>query len=217
MELLLVRHAESEGNVRGVMQGRVDFPLSPQGLQQSACLARHLKEHYREAPPDFFLASPLKRAWETAEVIAETLQIPTPEADAQLVEVSSGIFSGLTWPEALERYPEDCSRFKQARDWGVVPEGESREVLWQRARDFLKALSAQKPAKAQGLVVTHGGFIRALLGVVAAVPPSENLFICIDNTSLSLIGLEGDRRYIRFVNRTQHLDPCDFQPDYLPK
>lgn len=199
------------------MQGQVDYPLSPKGLQQSAYLAAHLQNHYAWKRPDFFLASPLQRAWETAAIIRESLDLPTPETDPRLMEVSSGIFSGLTWEEALRRYPEECARFKQARDWGAVPQGESRQALWERARSFLNDLRARFPEQAQGLVVTHGGLIRALLGVVAAVSPAENLFICIDNTSLSLIGLEGERRYIRFVNRTEHLNPCDFQPDYIPK
>lgn len=217
MEILFVRHAESEGNVQGVMQGQLDYPLSPRGFQQSACLANYLQKHYAHRRPDFFLSSPLQRAWKTAAIIAETLKIPSPEADSRLLEVSSGIFSGLTWAEALERYPKECARFKQVRDWGAVPEGESRQALWARARHFLDDVCHRFSADAQGLVVTHGGLIRAVLGVVAAISPTENLFICIDNTSLTLIGLEGERRYIRFVNRTEHLKNCDFEPDYIPQ
>jgi broad specificity phosphatase PhoE len=217
LEILLVRHAESEGNLRGVMQGHVDYPLSDLGRQQAACVADYLKNHYSQAPPDFFLASPLKRAFQTAETIAHALSISNIPTDSQLIEVSSGIFSGLTWSEALELHPEICAEFKQVRDWSAVPEGESRASLWERARTFLDHFAASHPPQARGVIVTHGGFIRALLGVVAGVSPAENVFICIDNTSLSLIGLEGSRRYIRYVNRTQHLADCDFSPDFVPK
>lgn len=229
LEILLVRHAESEGNLRGVMQGHVDYPLSDLGLEQAACVADYLKTHYSQtsaqtsaqtsspAAPDFFLASPLKRAYQTAEAIAQALNISAIATDSRLIEVSSGIFSGLTWAEALEQHPEICSRFKQARDWSAVPEGESREMLWERARSFLTDFAATQPPQARGIIVTHGGFIRALLGVAAGVSPAENLFICIDNTSLSLIGLDGSRRYIRYVNRTQHLGECGFSPDFVPK
>lgn len=217
MEILLVRHAESEGNLRGVMQGHVDYPLSDLGRQQAVCVAEYLKTHYSQTAPDFFLASPLKRAYQTAETIAQALSISDIPTDARLIEVSSGIFSGLTWAEALERHPEVCAKFKQARDWSAVPEGESRELLWERARTFLDDFAANQPPHSRGVMVTHGGFIRALLGVVAGVSPAENVFICIDNTSLSLIGLEGSRRYIRYVNRTQHLADCEFSPDFVPK
>ncbi len=217
MEILLVRHAESEGNLRGVMQGHVDYPLSDLGRQQSVCVAEYLKTHYSQAAPDFFLASPLKRAYQTAETIAQALAISDIPTDSRLIEVSSGIFSGLTWSEALALHPEICAKFKQVRDWSAVPEGESREVLWERARMFLEHFVTTQPPQARGVIVSHGGFIRALLGVVAGVPPTENVFICIDNTSLSLVGLEGSRRYIRYVNRTQHLADCEFSPDFVPK
>lgn len=218
MEILLVRHAESEGNLRGVMQGHVDYPLSDLGRQQAICVADYLKAHFAALnPPDFFLASPLKRAFQTAETIAQALNIQEIPTDSRLIEVSSGIFSGLTWAEALAQHPEVCARFKQLGDWSAVPDGESREALWLRARQFLEFLSQSHSSKARGVVVTHGGFIRALMGVVAGVPPSENVFICIDNTSLSLIGITGSRKYIRYVNRTQHLADCEFSPDFVPQ
>jgi broad specificity phosphatase PhoE len=216
VEILLVRHAESEGNLRGVMQGQVDYPLSELGRQQAICVADYLQQYHTQKP-DFFLASPLSRAYQTAEIIADKLNISTLPTDPLLVEVSSGIFSGLTWSEALVQYPEICLRFKQLRDWSAVPEGESKQDLWARAKLFLENLSQQYAPQARGVVVTHGGFIRAILGVVAGVSPQENLFICIDNTSLSLIGIEDGRKYIRFVNRTQHIEDCGFIPDHIPK
>ena len=74
-----------------------------------------------------------------------------------------------------------------------------------RLQSFLDQLAQNHDETDKILIMTHGGVIRALLSLVAGISAQEDLFICIDNTSLSLMGLVGSRRHIRFVNRTEHL------------
>ncbi|PKL75232.1 MAG: hypothetical protein CVV27_16425 [Candidatus Melainabacteria bacterium HGW-Melainabacteria-1] len=126
------------------------------------------------------------------------------------------MFSGLTWTEAQSRHPEICQAFKAARDWGAVPEGESKSLLWQRAERFIEHLRQQHAEGSLLLIVSHGGFIRAALSILAGIQASEKLFVCIDNTSLSLAGIKGERRYIRYINDTRHLQTCDYQPEFAP-
>lgn len=215
MEIMLIRHAESTGNLHGIMQGQFDYPLSETGQQQAQILSDYLAVCLGDRHPTAIYASPLQRALQTAhssqEWLTQTIQI----LDI-LTEVDSGIFTGLTWTEAGERYPDIQRQFKQVRDWGVVPQGESREALWQRATDFLQWLESNHTADDFIMVFTHGGFIRALLSVFAGIHPSHNLFIGIDNTSLSLIGLSGSRRYIRYINNTKHIQGCPFEPEAIP-
>ena len=132
------------------------------------------------------------------------------------MEVDSGIFSGLTWQEAGEKHPEVQQQFAASRDWGSVPGGESKVSLWQRAEGFLQALIAQESEDAFVVMMSHGGFIRACLSYLACVPPDAPVFVCIDNTALSLAGTRHQRHYIRYINDTQHLQAHDFQRDFIP-
>src|SRR4028118_1907949 len=65
-ELLLIRHGQSTANASGVWQGQLDFPLSEEGRRQAAGAGHALKG----ATISGVYASPLSRAFETAEIIA---------------------------------------------------------------------------------------------------------------------------------------------------
>ena len=103
MDFLFLRHAESEGNVLGIMQGRKEYHLSENGHRQARLLSRHLEQTlFAERRPDQIYCSPLLRAQQTIAPLRESLgEIPFG-LDADLVEVDSGILSGLTWAEAFE-------------------------------------------------------------------------------------------------------------------
>src|SRR4028119_269163 len=80
-EMLLIRHAQSTANASGVWQGQLDFPLSEEGRRQAAGAGHALKG----ATISGVYASPLSRAFETAEIIAreatfsgEVIPMPGP-------------------------------------------------------------------------------------------------------------------------------------------
>ncbi len=217
MEFLFLRHAESMGNVQGIMQGRHEYGLSESGLNQTQLLFKYLTQTlFAKRDPTHIYCSPLERARNTIAPFCQHQPELPYSTHEDLVEVDSGILSGLTWAQAREQHPEVCTAFKAARDWGAVPEGESKEVLWQRAERFLAQLQQTHEPDSLILVVTHGGFIRACLSVLSGIAPSEKVFLCIDNTSLSLAGIQGERRYVRYINDTRHLQLCDFQPEFAP-
>ena len=69
MKLILIRHAESIGNVLGILQGqKIDLPLSKLGKTQAKKLANYLKKEKIEA----IYSSDLKRAMHTAQIIAKS-------------------------------------------------------------------------------------------------------------------------------------------------
>ena len=72
MRLLLIRHAESEGNAQGRLQGRKEYPLSERGITQAAALAERLTP----VPIAAVYASPIRRAAETAEAVAPQMRCP---------------------------------------------------------------------------------------------------------------------------------------------
>jgi len=143
--ILLARHGETDWNRDGRWQGWADPPLNDAGLEQ----ARALAEELRATPFDAVYSSDLRRARETAEIVAEPHGVPVV-VDAGLREIDVGSWSGLTRAEIDERFPN-----------GDRPDGETREE--HRAR---VVAAFERLARAHGgeriLVVSHGGTLRAL-------------------------------------------------------
>ena len=139
MEIAFVRHAESTGNAQGIMQGRADYALSENGHRQAEKVAQYIAN--LDYPPlwSCMYSSPLSRTVETAEKIAQAVNLEF-ETHELLLEVDPGIFTGLTWEEAFAQHPEICKAFKLQKDWSAVPNGESRVELWKRAETFLNYL-----------------------------------------------------------------------------
>jgi 2,3-bisphosphoglycerate-dependent phosphoglycerate mutase len=73
MQILLIRHGESEADILNVHEGRADFPLTALGRKQVKLMAEKVKQEF---PPYRVWASTLKRASETAAVLADTVGCP---------------------------------------------------------------------------------------------------------------------------------------------
>ena len=151
--ILLARHGETDWNRDGIWQGWADPPLNDAGRAQ----ARDLAEQLRHVPFDAVYSSDLRRAHETAEIVAAPHGVPVI-ADAGLREIDIGSWSGLTRMEIEERFPG-----------GERPDGETRE---QHAARVLAAVEriARDNAGRRILLVTHGGTMRALHGHVSDEP-----------------------------------------------
>src|SRR5487761_2103903 len=100
--LLLVRHAATAWNNQKRYQGRQDIPLPADGVADAERLARGLAG----VPIGLVLASPLARAMATALPLA-TATGATLESDARLVELSYGLWEGLTQVEIKARWPDE--------------------------------------------------------------------------------------------------------------
>lgn len=75
-KLYLLRHGQTEFNVKKLVQGRCDSPLTDLGRQQAAKAAAWLKA--RDVTPDKVVSSPLSRAMATARLVAGELLARTP-------------------------------------------------------------------------------------------------------------------------------------------
>jgi len=91
MDIYLVRHGENIDNAAGVLNGRRDLPLTELGKKQAATVAATLANEIKKV--DAIYSSPLKRARQTAEVIAEKFdKIVIVEDD--LIERDYGVLTG---------------------------------------------------------------------------------------------------------------------------
>src|SRR5688572_28217428 len=103
MEIVLVRHGETEANAEGRMQGHRDFPLNERGRQQ----ARILGDWFVAQGIDWsrVYVSPLARAWQTAEIIVSRSGGPAPQREPALIELNAGALEGLVLEEMVARFP----------------------------------------------------------------------------------------------------------------
>lgn len=152
-------------------------------------------------------ASDLKRAFETAELIADAIGGPRPVPTTPLREIYLGEWEGLRTDEIAERFPEAWSRWVVEPDWDVVPGGEGAVPFDARVNAAVDEIIGNH-AHGDVLVVTHGGVIQVALHRIVG-RPSQGLFpFKIQNASITLIEKRDGRVVIAGVNDIGHLEPA---------
>lgn len=153
--LTLVRHGQTDWNLARRIQGATDIPLNDTGRDDARTAAAALAG----VGYDAIYASPLKRAQETAQIIADELGLATPALTHGLRERSFGEGEGMLVEDYLTQFG----------DWtSAVPGAETLEEVRDRALDSLerivRASRRRSAPRAESLiVVSHGGVIRSLL------------------------------------------------------
>ena len=146
--LLLLRHAQSTWNAEGRWQGHADPPLSPEGKQTAKAAAPQYSHISR------VVSSPLVRATETAEIIAESSGTSHIATHPGLTERDLGEWTGLTRSEVEERWPGYLSGHK----W---PESaETTEAFRKRVLEAIHSIAGE--FEEDVLVVAHAGVIITL-------------------------------------------------------
>jgi probable phosphoglycerate mutase len=160
-ELYLLRHGQSEWNAARRHQGQLDGRLTALGREQAHAmgdlLAREIGDPFRFTA----LASPLQRAWQTAEIALAPLGLAA-RSDARLTEVHFGAWQGLTDPEIFERHPwAEAPRTDDPFMWNFMaaPGGETLPQMSDRLQAVLDDLAG--PA----ILVAHGMALRVLRGL----------------------------------------------------
>jgi broad specificity phosphatase PhoE len=166
-DIYLIRHGETEWNVQGRFQGRLDSVLTNTGVKQAEAIGRRLAG--LDLSFDAFITSPLGRTRQTAAIIAGLARLPAVQWDDRLAEVSLGSWDGLTdididaqWPGLLD----GSTQF----DWFFrSPDGESYDAVFQRAECWLR--------ERQGVTVavSHGLISRLIRGAYSGLPKTEAL------------------------------------------
>ncbi|MBB3322990.1 MULTISPECIES: histidine phosphatase family protein [Atlantibacter] len=154
VRFIVVRHAESEWNQRGILQGQLESPTSARGLRQIDALLGALDGYTFNA----VIGSPSRRALTTAQAIAQA-HSATLHLDPRLHEQHLGDFQALSAAQILEREPAVGDALF-AGDVAVVPPG--GESVLEAANRLRQALLGWK-AEGDTCVVTHGNTLAGLL------------------------------------------------------
>lgn len=160
--IVLVRHGETDWNRERRFQGHEDVLLNESGRAQVRALALELvRERFAIA-----YTSPLRRAAETAEILAAELGVELRECGA-LKEIHVGSWSGLTVPEVEVRFPDGHRRWVDSQvGW---EDGETYGELGVRVVAGLHRIADAHPGSCV-LAVTHGGPIRCVQAAVRGLP-----------------------------------------------
>lgn len=166
--VFFARHGQTADNANGLILGRRDPPLSRCGIAQ----AERLGAAVWDAGLARLWTSPLRRAIETAEIVARHTGL-APSVLAELVESDRGLWEGRAAATLADEAPELWDAFVAAQPDFAFPDGESLRGQIERTSAALEIIR-RHPLPA--LVVAHAGTIRAAFALVgAAMPPEANL------------------------------------------
>jgi len=200
-QVIIVRHGQTQWNIKGVRQGHLDSPLTEKGLAQAEALGERLaREKFT-----LLYSSDLGRAVQTAQMISQATG-HTIVTDARLRERHLGVFQGLNAEEIKERYPEEYRLHRTLGPDYVIPGGESVHQQVARNVACLKEV-VEKHAGETIAVVTHGGVLSGLFRHIFSIPfqaPRRFEFV---NASLNLFTYEEGHWMLRTWGDVSHLAP----------
>jgi broad specificity phosphatase PhoE len=167
--LYLLRHGQTEFNVEGRIQGRLDSELTPLGLRQAEAMAERLAALAPDPRGWRLVASPQLRARRTAEAIARRLCLPVEE-EPRLMEIACG-----DWEGQLRSEVHDGARSDQpTMDWIFsAPGGETYDDVMGRVNGWLVGLPAEAERKV--IAVSHGVTGRLVRGAYASLSRADTL------------------------------------------
>ena len=182
LEIVIVRHGETEWSAALKHTSRTDVPLTPAGRRSAASLASALP-----ADHSIVLCSPLRRARETCELAG----FQDPVIEENLREWDYGEYEGLTTEEIHTRRP----------GWDLwrdgCPGGESPDQVGARADLVLERLRA---VGGTALVFAHGHILRVLTARWLGMPPGEGARFALAAGSLGVLGHERETEVIERWN-----------------
>src|SRR6185295_13371408 len=166
---MLVRHGQSTANRDGILQGRTDTDLSDLGRRQAAQLGAWL--HERGINWHAVYCSPLRRARDTARIIAGATGAPPPIEDPDLEEVHVGEMQGkshaVLHQEHASFYQRGIEGMGDYSEFG----GESyADVQLRVQRLFAKLSERHRGAEQRVLLVSHGGLLFQLTKTLVCSP-----------------------------------------------
>ncbi len=198
-KVFLVRHGETDWNVKMRFQGREDVPLNELGISEARLLSRCLKDARLEA----VFSSPLLRARKTAEIVAFRHGF-VPRVVVGLQEIDFGKWEGLTYDDLDEVEKERLSLWLNNPTGHDIPGGEPFRDFWDRIWSTYDCLLQKTDGNIA--VVTHAGAIKVLVAGILKMPLSMVIRLKLSPGSLTTILYDSwGNPYLESFNDTCHL------------
>ncbi|MDY6794872.1 MAG: histidine phosphatase family protein [Actinomycetota bacterium] len=198
MELVLVRHGETEYNRADMFRGRADLELNHSGIIQARAAAEYLSGLDFEA----FYASPLLRSMHTAGEIADPHGGEVIPLD-YFIDVDYGQWSGKKLGEVKARWPDEFALWADRPEEVIFPGGESLRGVRERLEEGLAFLAGRHGGRV--LVVGHKVINRLTLCIVLGLPTAGIWRVEQSNGAISIIN-KGERGWMLVrMNDSSHL------------
>jgi len=153
MKILFIRHGESVDDMENRYGGSADFDLTEKGRKQISESAKKISS--LDEKFEIVLSSPLKRALQSAEIIANELGIKMDVFEYLKERNLNGVLTGLVRSEAKKKYPEVVATHNR---WEYVDGSERAEDFKTRVKNAIKYLL--KKDHGSLVAVTHGLFLK---------------------------------------------------------
>lgn len=148
MKVYVIRHGQTELNVKGLINGQLEDALTAEGMEQAKIAAKSLPKTIKH-----LYVSPLNRARQTAEILNAELNLPITFHD-ELKEVNFGELQGTPY---LDEYKKRHGALDY--DWG--PSGENVGQVKERVLRILRDIKNDS-GDGEALIVAHGGIVYLL-------------------------------------------------------
>jgi 2,3-bisphosphoglycerate-dependent phosphoglycerate mutase len=172
--LILVRHGQSEWNLKNLFTGWRNPDLTAQGIEEARATGKALKA--KHIVPDLYYTSALRRAQQTLDLMLEEMGIEnlTITRNIALNERDYGDLSGLNKDDAREKWGEEQVHVWR-RSYDVPPPGgESLKDTAARTLPYYQSeILPQLRAGKTVLVAAHGNSLRALVMAIENLSPEE--------------------------------------------
>ena len=155
--IYIVRHGQTEWNLLGKTQGHGNSDLTPKGIEQAELLADSMTKY----PIDYIYSSDLGRAYQTAEIIGNKLNIEVEKTEA-LREMNFGTWEGRIIKDIIEEDPELYKMWRNEPHLAKIPQGETLSQIKERTDAFIKEINEKYDGK-HIVLVTHSLCARIML------------------------------------------------------
>ncbi|MDT8717351.1 histidine phosphatase family protein [Clostridium sp. 19966] len=186
MNLYLIRHGQTDGNLKRRYIGSSEDELSMQGIGE----IEKAKRLIYGVCFDRVFSSKRKRALDSAKILFDGEIV----SDSRLNERDFGIFENKTYEELCDKYPAEKKAWEENWIDYKIPEGESVKEVYDRVMDFMKTL--EKADYKNCLVVTHGGIIRLIYCYILGGGLNNFWKFTAGNGNVAIVKFEYDNWYI---------------------
>lgn len=200
--IILTRHGETQWNLEKRVQGRLDSPLTENGLTQARNLALRLKCERIQ----YLYSSDLPRAIATAEEIRRELQLKTIIPAPMIREFSFGDWEGKLWADLRETQQEIFKIWDSTPHLATVPSGDNMYTIAERAWEFFQELMLKHQGETICLV-SHGLTLKLLVTKALGFQIDEWLKTPMQfNTAVNILEVEGAKIKPILLGDCSHLE-----------
>lgn len=186
-KLILVRHAEAEGNIKRRFQGHIDGDVTENGLRQLECLSRR----FSKIPIDVIYSSDLLRAVRTAEAVRGKREIEIRK-DPLLREINGGDWENVPFDELPIRWQREYENWCHYPEYHRMPNGESMKDVEVRMVSTIEQIITKHRGKSI-CVASHGTALKIYVAAQKGLGlAGMNKLGWYDNTAVTMVDINED-------------------------